>query len=113
MIVDEGARTGGFTSEIAARIVDEAFDALDAPMQRVAAEDAPIPFCRTLEAEAIPQPAILAIGRIAPRAVERQGALSLAPTVFLTLAVDHRVLDGAEAAAFLGDPKIQIERGQI
>ena len=55
VIVDEGSRTGGFTSEIAARIMDEAFDSLDAPIQRVAAEDAPIPYCRTLEAEAIPQ----------------------------------------------------------
>ena len=60
-----------------------------------------------------PQAAILAIGRIVQRAVERQGTLSLAPTVFLTLAVDHRVLDGAEAAAFLGDLKAQIEHGQI
>jgi pyruvate dehydrogenase E2 component (dihydrolipoamide acetyltransferase) len=60
-----------------------------------------------------PQAAILAIGRIARRAVERQGALSLAPTVYLTLAVDHRILDGAEAAAFLGDLRAQIEHGQI
>ena len=60
-----------------------------------------------------PQAAILAIGRVARRAVERQGALSLAPTVFLTLAADHRVLDGAEAAAFLGDLKAQIEHGQV
>jgi pyruvate dehydrogenase E2 component (dihydrolipoamide acetyltransferase) len=60
-----------------------------------------------------PQAAILAIGRIAPRAVERLGSLSLLPTVFLTLAVDHRVLDGAQAAAFLRDLKAQIEHGQI
>lgn len=59
-----------------------------------------------------PQAAILAIGRIARRAVEREGAVSLLPTVFLTLAVDHRVLDGAEAAAFLRDLKAQIEHGQ-
>jgi pyruvate/2-oxoglutarate dehydrogenase complex dihydrolipoamide acyltransferase (E2) component len=31
----------------------------------------------------------------------------------LTLAVDHRVLDGAQAAAFLRDLKAQIEHGQI
>jgi pyruvate/2-oxoglutarate/acetoin dehydrogenase E1 component len=55
VIVDEGSRTGGFTAEIAARIMDEGFDFLDAPVQRVAAEDAPIPYCRTLETEAIPQ----------------------------------------------------------
>ena len=55
VIVSEGCRTGGFSSELAARIMDEAFDHLDAPIQRVAAEDVPIPYCRTLEAEAIPQ----------------------------------------------------------
>jgi pyruvate dehydrogenase E2 component (dihydrolipoamide acetyltransferase) len=60
-----------------------------------------------------PQAAILAVGRLAPRAVERQGSLSLLPTVFLTLAVDHRVLDGAQAAAFLRDLKAQIEHGRI
>jgi len=60
-----------------------------------------------------PQAAILAIGRIARRAVERQGALSLAPTVFLTLAADHRILDGAEAAGFLRDLKGRIERAEI
>lgn len=57
-----------------------------------------------------PQAAILAIGRIAERAINRKGVLSLCPTVFLTLAADHRVLDGSQAAAFLGDLKGLIER---
>jgi pyruvate/2-oxoglutarate/acetoin dehydrogenase E1 component len=55
VIVNEGCRTGGFTSELAARIMDEAFDYLDAPIQRVASEDIPIPYSKRLEAEAIPQ----------------------------------------------------------
>jgi len=55
VIVSEGCRIGGFTSELAARIMDEAFDYLDAPIQRVAAEDSPIPYCKKLEAETIPQ----------------------------------------------------------
>jgi pyruvate/2-oxoglutarate/acetoin dehydrogenase E1 component len=55
VLVNEGCRTGGFTSELAARIMDEAFDYLDAPIQRVASEDIPIPYSKRLEAEAIPQ----------------------------------------------------------
>ncbi|MBI4584045.1 MAG: alpha-ketoacid dehydrogenase subunit beta [Planctomycetes bacterium] len=55
VIVDEGCRTGGFTAEVAARIMDEALDYLDAPMARVATEDTPIPYCRKLELEAFPQ----------------------------------------------------------
>lgn len=55
VIVDEGCRTAGFTSEVAARIMDEGFDYLDAPIVRVATEDTPIPYCRKLELEAFPQ----------------------------------------------------------
>ena len=55
VIVNEGCRTGGFTSELAARIMDEAFEYLDAPIQRVASEDIPVPYSKRLEAETIPQ----------------------------------------------------------
>jgi pyruvate dehydrogenase E1 component beta subunit len=54
VVVSEGHRTGGFTNELAARIMDECFYDLDAPVQRVAAEDVPIPYNRALEAEVIP-----------------------------------------------------------
>lgn len=54
VVVSEGCRTGGFTSEVAARIMDEALDYLDAPVMRVATEDVPIPYNKTLELEAIP-----------------------------------------------------------
>jgi pyruvate dehydrogenase E1 component beta subunit len=54
VVVSEGHRTGGITSELAARIMDECFDYLDAPVKRVAAEDVPIPFNRRLELEVIP-----------------------------------------------------------
>lgn len=54
VLVTEGHRTGGFTSELAARIIDECFDYLDAPIMRVAAEDVPIPYNRRLELEVIP-----------------------------------------------------------
>jgi pyruvate dehydrogenase E1 component beta subunit len=54
VVVNEGHRTGGFTSELAARIIDDCFDYLDAPIMRVAAEDVPIPYNRRLELEVIP-----------------------------------------------------------
>jgi pyruvate dehydrogenase E2 component (dihydrolipoamide acetyltransferase) len=48
-----------------------------------------------------PQSVILAAGRIAPRPYVAAGQLVVRHTVFLTLACDHRVLDGEAAARFL------------
>jgi pyruvate dehydrogenase E2 component (dihydrolipoamide acetyltransferase) len=47
------------------------------------------------------QSVILAAGRIASRPFVINGQLAVARTIFLTIACDHRVLDGALAAAFL------------
>ncbi len=55
VVVNEGCRTGGFTSECAARIMDEAFDYLDAPIVRLSGNDTPIPAAKGLEAALIPQ----------------------------------------------------------
>ena len=60
-----------------------------------------------------PQAAILAVGRITERAVAIQGTLALRPTVFLTLAADHRILDGHEAAAFMSDLRTWIESAEV
>jgi pyruvate/2-oxoglutarate/acetoin dehydrogenase E1 component len=54
VVVNEGARTGGFTAEVAARVQREAFDWLDAPIMQVASEDVPLPYSGVLELEAIP-----------------------------------------------------------
>lgn len=54
VVVNEGPRTGGFTSELSAKIMDDCFDDLDAPVKRVATEDVPIPFSPSLELEVIP-----------------------------------------------------------
>jgi len=54
VVVSESHRTGGFTNELAARIMDDCFYDLDGPVIRVAAEDVPIPYNRTLELETIP-----------------------------------------------------------
>jgi len=55
VVVSEGARAGGFASEVVARIVDLAFDALRAAPVRVTAKDTPIPYAATLEREVLPQ----------------------------------------------------------
>jgi pyruvate dehydrogenase E2 component (dihydrolipoamide acetyltransferase) len=49
-----------------------------------------------------PQAAILAVGRIADRVVPLNGVPAVAPMMVLTLSCDHRALDGARGAQFLG-----------
>jgi pyruvate dehydrogenase E2 component (dihydrolipoamide acetyltransferase) len=49
-----------------------------------------------------PQAAILAVGRIADRVVALNGQPAVQPTMLLTLSCDHRALDGARGAQFLG-----------
>jgi pyruvate dehydrogenase E2 component (dihydrolipoyllysine-residue acetyltransferase) len=49
-----------------------------------------------------PQAGILAVGRIADRVVAVDGQPAVRPTMVLTLSCDHRALDGARAAQFLG-----------
>ena len=57
LIVHEDTLTGGFGAEIAALIADEMFMKLDAPVKRVAAKDAPVPYGPTLENAMLPQTA--------------------------------------------------------
>ena len=58
----------------------------------------------------IPESAILAVGSIVTRpAVLRGGGIAPRPETCLTLSVDHRVLDGAEAAKFLGEIRTLLE----
>ncbi|MFZ5945704.1 MAG: alpha-ketoacid dehydrogenase subunit beta [Bacillota bacterium] len=49
VIVDEGHKTGGITGELTAIVVEEAFDYLDAPIQRLGSLDVPVPFSPSLE----------------------------------------------------------------
>jgi pyruvate/2-oxoglutarate/acetoin dehydrogenase E1 component len=55
VVVYEDWRSGGFGAEIAARIADELFDYLDAPVRRVAAMDCPVAYCPDLEEVILPQ----------------------------------------------------------
>ena len=55
MVVEEGWRSYGVGSEVAARIYEGAFDYVDAPIQRVAQKETPLPYNRSLEQLALPQ----------------------------------------------------------
>jgi pyruvate dehydrogenase E2 component (dihydrolipoamide acetyltransferase) len=50
-----------------------------------------------------PQAAVLAVGAISDRVVAMNGKPAIRPVMTLSLSSDHRVLDGARAAAFLND----------
>lgn len=50
-----------------------------------------------------PEAAILAVGAATPGPIVRDGQLTVATTMTLTLSIDHRVLDGATGAQFLAD----------
>ncbi len=55
VIVDEGWRSGSISAEISARIMEEAFFELDAPVIRVCSAEVPIPYAKQLEEAALPQ----------------------------------------------------------
>jgi len=57
VVVDEGWRTGSLAGEIMARIMEQAFYDLDAPVARVCSEEVPMPYAKHLEEAALPQPA--------------------------------------------------------
>jgi len=64
LIVHEDTRTGGLAGEITARINEQAFEWLDAPVRRVTARDVPLPFAAPLEDYVLPQTdAIVAAAR--------------------------------------------------
>jgi pyruvate dehydrogenase E1 component beta subunit len=56
VVVDEGWRTGGLAAEVAARIAEQAFYDLDAPVERVCGKEVPVPYPKHLEDAALPQP---------------------------------------------------------
>lgn len=55
LIVDEGWKSGSISAEIMARINEQAFYELDAPMQRVCSVEVPFPYANHLEKAALPQ----------------------------------------------------------
>ena len=55
LIVHEAARNCGFGAELATRAVEEGFRYLDAPVVRITGKDCPVPYCKDLEDEVLPQ----------------------------------------------------------
>jgi pyruvate dehydrogenase E1 component beta subunit len=69
VIVDEGWRSGSISAEIAARICEQVFYDLDAPVERVCSAEVPMPYAGHLEQAALPSPA--AVVEAAKRAMRR------------------------------------------
>jgi pyruvate dehydrogenase E1 component beta subunit len=64
VVIDEGWRSGSLAAEVMARIAEQAFFDLDAPLARVCSEEVPIPYARHMEEAALPQvPKIVAAVR--------------------------------------------------
>ena len=57
-----------------------------------------------------PQAAILAVGKMEPRAVVRDGEIVARNVMTITLVCDHRILYGADAAEFLARIKALLEQ---
>jgi pyruvate/2-oxoglutarate/acetoin dehydrogenase E1 component len=55
ILLHEDTRMGGFAGELAARIAEQAFDFLDAPVMRVTAPDCPVPYSPPLEEAFLPK----------------------------------------------------------
>lgn len=55
VVIDEAWRSGSLAAEVMARITEQAFYELDAPLARVCSEEVPIPYARHLEEAALPQ----------------------------------------------------------
>lgn len=55
VIVEEGWKSYGVGAEVQSRIYEQAFDYVDAPIKRVAQQEVPLPYNRTLEQMALPQ----------------------------------------------------------
>ena len=56
VIIDEGWKTGSISAEIMARIMENVFYELDAPVARVCSAEVPMPYAKHLEDAAVPQP---------------------------------------------------------
>ena len=56
-----------------------------------------------------PQAAMMAVGSVKPRPVVKNGEIAIEQTMNVTLSSDHRVVDGAEGAKFVGELKKVLE----
>ncbi|MEA5097448.1 MAG: transketolase C-terminal domain-containing protein [Burkholderiaceae bacterium] len=64
LIIDEGWKTGSLSAEIIARLVEQSFYDLDAPVARLCSAEVPMPYAKHLEDAALPQvPGIVAAAK--------------------------------------------------
>jgi pyruvate dehydrogenase E1 component beta subunit len=75
VVVDEGWRSVGLSAELAARIMEQVFYELDAPVGRVCTAEVPLPYAAHLEQAALPSVArVVAAGRAAMEGRASEGA---------------------------------------
>jgi pyruvate dehydrogenase E1 component beta subunit len=55
VVIDEAWRTGSFSAEISAQVMENVFDELDAPVARVCSAEVPMPYAKHLEEATLPQ----------------------------------------------------------
>jgi len=65
VVIEDDWKFGGFAGEIAAIIMEEAFDDLDGPVARVCGADVPMPYAKALEQSALPNPQQIADAALA------------------------------------------------
>jgi pyruvate dehydrogenase E1 component beta subunit len=74
IVVEEGWPSYGISAEIAARLQEEVFDYLDAPIRRIGGKEVPAPYSKVLERESLPdvetiiEEVLALVGRRAPGA---------------------------------------------
>jgi pyruvate dehydrogenase E1 component beta subunit len=59
VIIDEGWRSGSISAEIAARLAEDAFFELDAPIRRICGREVPVPYAAHMEEAALPRTATI------------------------------------------------------
>ena len=64
LVTHEAHAACGVGAEVAMQVMEKAFDELDAPIMRVAGMNVPIPVAKSLEEEALPQPAHIIAGAL-------------------------------------------------
>jgi pyruvate/2-oxoglutarate/acetoin dehydrogenase E1 component len=55
VVIEEAWKTGGFAAEVSAQIMENAFDVLDWPVQRVCGVEVPAPYAKHMEDASLPQ----------------------------------------------------------
>jgi len=71
MVVDEGWRSGSISAEISARMSEQAFYELDAPVERLCSAEVPMPYAKHMEDAALPQ--VEGIVQTARRLIQQYG----------------------------------------